>query len=355
MRATSSGKMTVVASIWSTSAGPAMTSPGLRSSRQKAGVVIRAALVKQTSRVALADGRRSPVMAGAAQGAAIGAFVALLVAFAALIYAFVTSDFSVANVAANSHTAKPLLYKVAGAWGSHEGSMLLWCLVLTGYGAAMAFFGDSLPPRLRAYAIAIQGALGVLAHQALRPEERGEARAAGHRLDLVDAGRRVEHQVAGRQLDPLAAVGVLDHQLAAVVFVRVAEEQRGGQVGAYPLGAVAHLAHRVVDVEAEVAAGRVAVEQRREHLVRQGGGHEQRVLPQARQHRLADLARQRIVLGQLQVVLGLRRLVAGGDPAVLPVGFLQRLADTADLVAGEHLRYVQQHGAPPWRVGWFRK
>ncbi|MBU4433520.1 MAG: heme lyase CcmF/NrfE family subunit, partial [Alphaproteobacteria bacterium] len=67
-----------------------------------------------------------------------------------------------ANVAANSHTAKPMLYKVAGAWGSHEGSMLLWCLVLTGYGAAMAVFGASLPPRLRAYALAVQGALGVM-------------------------------------------------------------------------------------------------------------------------------------------------------------------------------------------------
>lgn len=55
-----------------------------------------------------------------------------------------------------------MLYKVAGAWGSHEGSMLLWCLVLTGFGAAMAVFGDSLPPRLRAYAIAVQGGLGVM-------------------------------------------------------------------------------------------------------------------------------------------------------------------------------------------------
>ena len=61
----------------------------------------------------------------------------MAIAFACLIHAFVTSDFSVANVAANSHTEKPLLYKVAGAWGSHEGSMLLWCLVLTGYGAAV--------------------------------------------------------------------------------------------------------------------------------------------------------------------------------------------------------------------------
>ena len=97
----------------------------------------------------LARWRRSPVMSGAGQGAAIGAFVALLVAFAALMYAFVTSDFSVANVAANSHTAKPLLYRVAGTWGSHEGSMLLWCLALTGCGAAVALYGRDLPAGLK--------------------------------------------------------------------------------------------------------------------------------------------------------------------------------------------------------------
>lgn len=118
--------------------------------------------VAQTGLSAVGGARRSVVLAGAGRGAAVAVFLAVAVAFACLIHAFVVSDFSVANVAANSHTAKPMLYKVAGAWGSHEGSMLLWCLVLTGYGAAMAFFGDSLPPRLRAYAIAIQGALGVL-------------------------------------------------------------------------------------------------------------------------------------------------------------------------------------------------
>jgi cytochrome c-type biogenesis protein CcmF len=118
--------------------------------------------VAQSGLSAVGGARRSVVLAGAGRGAAVAVFLAVAVAFACLIHAFVVSDFSVANVAANSHTAKPMLYKVAGAWGSHEGSMLLWCLVLTGYGAAMAFFGDSLPPRLRSYAIAIQGALGVL-------------------------------------------------------------------------------------------------------------------------------------------------------------------------------------------------
>lgn len=64
--------------------------------------------------------RRSRVMASAGEGAAIAAFAALAIAFAALMFSFVTSDFSVANVAANSHSEKPLLYRVAATWGSHE-------------------------------------------------------------------------------------------------------------------------------------------------------------------------------------------------------------------------------------------
>jgi len=118
--------------------------------------------VLQTGLSAVGGARRSAVLAGAGRGAALATFLCVAVTFAALVHAFVTSDFSVANVAANSHTAKPMLFKVAGAWGSHEGSMLLWCLVLTGYGAAMAVFGASLPPRLRAYAVAVQGALGIM-------------------------------------------------------------------------------------------------------------------------------------------------------------------------------------------------
>jgi cytochrome c-type biogenesis protein CcmF len=106
--------------------------------------------------------RGAAVLAGAGRGAAVGAFLAIALAFAALIHAFVVSDFSVANVAANSHTAKPLLYKVAGAWGSHEGSMLLWCLMLTGYGAVLAAASQALPLRLRTSAVAVQGVLGAL-------------------------------------------------------------------------------------------------------------------------------------------------------------------------------------------------
>jgi cytochrome c-type biogenesis protein CcmF len=106
--------------------------------------------------------RRSTLLAAAGEGAAVASFAGVALAFACLIHAFVTSDFSVANVAANSHTEKPLLYKVAGAWGSHEGSMLLWCLALTGYGAAAATLGRGLPQGLKALMVATQGVLGTV-------------------------------------------------------------------------------------------------------------------------------------------------------------------------------------------------
>jgi cytochrome c-type biogenesis protein CcmF len=106
--------------------------------------------------------RRSTVLAAAGEGAAVASFAGVAIAFACLIHAFVTSDFSVANVAANSHTEKPMLYKVAGAWGSHEGSILLWCFILTGYGAAAATLGRGLPQGLKAVMVATQGALGTV-------------------------------------------------------------------------------------------------------------------------------------------------------------------------------------------------
>ena len=78
-------------------------------------------------------------------------------AFAALIAAYVQSDFSVANVVANSHSTKPLLYKVSAAWGNHEGSLLLWVLILALFGAAVAGFGGNLPAALKARVLSVQG------------------------------------------------------------------------------------------------------------------------------------------------------------------------------------------------------
>jgi cytochrome c-type biogenesis protein CcmF len=90
--------------------------------------------------------------------AAQAAFVAL--AFICLLASFATSDFSVAVVAANSHTAKPFMYKLAGAWGNHEGSMLLWSLILAIYGATVAVLGRAIPASLRARVIGVQGLIG---------------------------------------------------------------------------------------------------------------------------------------------------------------------------------------------------
>jgi cytochrome c-type biogenesis protein CcmF len=86
-------------------------------------------------------------------------------AFALLAHAFMISDFSVKLVTTNSHTSKPMIYKFSGTWGNHEGSMLLWVMVMALFGAAMVWFGKTLPSGLRARAIAIQGltATGFLA------------------------------------------------------------------------------------------------------------------------------------------------------------------------------------------------
>ncbi len=82
-------------------------------------------------------------------------------AFAALTYGFVTSDFSLQLVVLNSHTDKPLLYKVTGVWGNHEGSLLLWVLILTLFGAMASWFGGNLPPALKARVLAVQAAVTV--------------------------------------------------------------------------------------------------------------------------------------------------------------------------------------------------
>ncbi|WP_394890911.1 heme lyase CcmF/NrfE family subunit [Mesorhizobium sp. AaZ16] len=91
---------------------------------------------------------------------AIAGFALTALSFAALTAAYVQSDFSVANVWENSHSLKPLLYKFTGTWGNHEGSMLLWVLILTLFGALVAVFGSNLPAPLRANVLAVQGWIG---------------------------------------------------------------------------------------------------------------------------------------------------------------------------------------------------
>jgi len=88
---------------------------------------------------------------------AIGQMLALLAAYGCLIWSAVVDDFSVANVAENSNSLKPLIYKITGTWGNHEGSILLWCLILALCGGAVALFGRTLPSSLRARVIGVLG------------------------------------------------------------------------------------------------------------------------------------------------------------------------------------------------------
>src|ERR1035437_10630940 len=92
--------------------------------------------------------------------AAVAQFCLVSIAFGALVWLHVTSDFSVLNVVENSHTDKPLLYKITGVWGSHEGSMMLWTFILVLYGMAVSLFGRDLPPGLRARGLSVQGMIG---------------------------------------------------------------------------------------------------------------------------------------------------------------------------------------------------
>ena len=85
----------------------------------------------------------------------------LTISFLALTYAYVTSDFSVKNVAENSNSLKPMIYKISGVWGNHEGSMLLWVLILALFGAIVAGFGRNLPPGLKSRTLAVQAMISV--------------------------------------------------------------------------------------------------------------------------------------------------------------------------------------------------
>lgn len=105
--------------------------------------------------------KRWPGWMAVAEPAAGAQFVLTALSFGALTWAFVVSDFSLNVVVANSHSAKPMLYKISGTWGNHEGSMLLWVLIVTLFGAMAALFGGGLPPTLRARVLAVQSAIAV--------------------------------------------------------------------------------------------------------------------------------------------------------------------------------------------------
>lgn len=99
---------------------------------------------------------RDAALMGLAGSTAVAQFIFVAIAFGALTAAYVTSDFSVVNVYENSHSLMPLIYKFTSVWGNHEGSMLLWVLILALFGALLALFGGNLPASLRSTVLAVQ-------------------------------------------------------------------------------------------------------------------------------------------------------------------------------------------------------
>jgi len=105
--------------------------------------------------------RRDAAWMAVARPAAVMQLLLIGLSFGCLTHAYVTSDFSLLTVASNSHSAKPMLYKISGVWGNHEGSMVLWVLILALFGSAVALFGRNLPDGLRARTLGIQALISV--------------------------------------------------------------------------------------------------------------------------------------------------------------------------------------------------
>src|SRR5258708_1054366 len=99
---------------------------------------------------------RDPGLMNGGRSTALAQLLFVAFSFAALVALHVTSDFSVVNVFENSHSLKPLIYKITGVWGNHEGSMLLWVSILALFGGMVAAFGNNLPLSLRAHVLAVQ-------------------------------------------------------------------------------------------------------------------------------------------------------------------------------------------------------
>ncbi|MGA6934909.1 MAG: heme lyase CcmF/NrfE family subunit [Pseudolabrys sp.] len=112
-------------------------------------------LIQAITPIVGARGNDAALM-GLASSTSLMQFAFVGLAFLALIVCYVTSDFSVATVYENAHSTMPLIYKVTSAWGNHEGSMLLWVLILSFFGALVGVFGSNLPATLKAYALAVQ-------------------------------------------------------------------------------------------------------------------------------------------------------------------------------------------------------
>ena len=96
-----------------------------------------------------------------ARPAAFGQLLFMAISYGCLTYAFLTHDFSVAYVASNSNTALPVLYLVSGVWGAHEGSLLLWALILSLWTGLVALFSRKIPNATVARVLGVMGLVSI--------------------------------------------------------------------------------------------------------------------------------------------------------------------------------------------------
>src|ERR1700761_6286493 len=128
-------------------------------------LVLALALALVQSTVPLIGARtRDPALMAVGEPVALVQFGFVALSFAMLVSCYVLSDFSVRNVFENSHSAMPLIYKFTSTWGNHEGSMLLWVLILSLFGALVAAFGINIPRTLKATVLSVQAWIATAFH-----------------------------------------------------------------------------------------------------------------------------------------------------------------------------------------------
>ncbi len=125
-------------------------------------LIVAAALALAQATLSLAGAARGvPAFLTVARPAAQGQFVFVAFAFGCLAWSFAANDFSVLNVASNSNSSLPLAYRIAATWGSHEGSLLLWVLMLSAWMLAVSVFSRSLPEAMVARILGVMGLIAV--------------------------------------------------------------------------------------------------------------------------------------------------------------------------------------------------
>ena len=102
-----------------------------------------------------------PALMNLARPSAIALFLWVTFAYVCLVISFINNDFSVLNVAQNSNSALPLMYRIGASWGSHEGSILLWCFMMAGWTLAVAIFSKHLPIKMIARILGVLGLLNI--------------------------------------------------------------------------------------------------------------------------------------------------------------------------------------------------